>query len=204
MRLVVTAAVDRRLEAADIEIVLGEIEMFPVARDAIQLQTVDRVALAARERRILRAEVLGERCGRRDGGIEQVALPGREVIRDRDLEAAVARPRLRAQFGNSRVDHRLQLRIGMHLEGEDGRFEHVAVQPATTAGRELRDRHRRIGLDSRLPETIAEGHLGKALRLDGVVAHLRLLALRETEGQHSQAEGRCLQKLSPIHRRRLS
>ena len=57
VRLVVPAAVDRVLEAADVEIVLRQIEMLLVVRGAIELHAVDRVALAARERRVVRLKV---------------------------------------------------------------------------------------------------------------------------------------------------
>ena len=52
VRLVVPAAVHRALEPADVEIVLGQVEMLLVVRGAVELQAVDRVALSARERRL--------------------------------------------------------------------------------------------------------------------------------------------------------
>jgi hypothetical protein len=47
----VPAAIDGILEAADVEIMLRQIEMLLVVGDQVELDAVDRVALAARERR---------------------------------------------------------------------------------------------------------------------------------------------------------
>ena len=54
VRLVVAAAIHRVLEAADIEVVLGQVEMLLVVRRPVELHAVDGVALAAGERRVVR------------------------------------------------------------------------------------------------------------------------------------------------------
>ena len=71
VRLVVAAAVHRVWQPADVQVVLGQIEMLPVPSDAIQLDAVERVALSAGERRVLRLELRIQRVSRADRVVEQ-------------------------------------------------------------------------------------------------------------------------------------
>src|SRR5262245_57570722 len=102
--------------------------MLLVACGAIELQAIDGVALAAGERRILRLEVCVERLSGSDRLVKQFALACRMKVRRGYFEPAVAIARSVAQLCDARLDHRLQLGIGMRFERQDGRLEHVAAE----------------------------------------------------------------------------
>ena len=74
VRLIVPAAPDRVFQPANIQVVFCKIEVFAIVRDAIELDAIDGIALAARERRIVQAEVLGNRVRGADRPIHQFAL----------------------------------------------------------------------------------------------------------------------------------
>ena len=98
------------VETADIEIVLGEIEMLAIAGRAIELNAIHGVALAAGEGWIARAEILSQLGSRTNRRVEQVALRGRLVPGCGDFEAAVASARLLLQLCHGSIDLRLELR----------------------------------------------------------------------------------------------
>src|SRR5262249_47463347 len=87
--LIVPAAVDRVGASANVEIVLGEIQVLSVVSGAIQLDAVDRVAFAAGERRIGGGEVVVETRGGRDRIVEQIFPAGGQIESGRDFESAV-------------------------------------------------------------------------------------------------------------------
>jgi hypothetical protein len=79
VRLIVPAAIDGGRQAADVEVVLREVEVFLLVRRAIELDAVDRVPFSSRERRIVRGEVIVEARGGSGRVLEQVRLSGRAV-----------------------------------------------------------------------------------------------------------------------------
>jgi len=65
----VPAPVHGALQAANVEIVLREVEMFLVVRGAIELEAVDRVTLSTGERWLSDFKVFIQRGRRRDRGV---------------------------------------------------------------------------------------------------------------------------------------
>src|SRR5262245_45672439 len=170
--LIVPAAADRILEAPDVEIVLREIEVLLVVRDSIQLHAVDRVALAARERRIRLDETVVEgECGL-NRRVQQMALAGRYVVGRRHLEPSVPGSIQALQAIDGGSDLPLQPRVRFGLEREDCGLEHVAAEPARRLG-ELSnldgDRDVRVEIDLRLPEAVTERDAGVSLGANRIV-----------------------------------
>ena len=168
--LVVPAPADRILEPADIEIVFCQIEVLLLVRCAIQLHAVERIPLAAVERRVVYLEVFVQRRSSLDRRLQQIPLPRRLEVCDRRLEAAIPGHPGRRDLLDARVHLALQVWVRVSREREDRRLEDVAGKAPAVALLNLeRNRDLSIGRDLRFPEAVRDLYFRVALRLNRIV-----------------------------------
>jgi hypothetical protein len=172
--LVVPTTVDGVFQAADVQVMLRQVEMFLVSRRPIELHAVNGVAFAPRKRRLVNSEVFVKRVGGLDGLIQQVPFACRVIVSGRDFEVGVSPPGLRLQRANLSLHLRFKRRIRMRLKRCDRGFEHIHAELPVGLLEFLRfkwNRHFSVCPDLWPPETIFDQYAGAALRTDRVVAN---------------------------------
>src|SRR5206468_9413818 len=114
------------------------------------------------KRRIVCGKICVERVGGLDGVVQQISLPGRVEVGGGHLEPAVPSAWCLLQLLNARVDQRLEMRIGVRLERENGCLENVAAEITLELAELLhfeRNGHVRIDRDLGLPEVVRDRYV---------------------------------------------
>src|SRR5262249_16853367 len=175
--LVVPGTVDGVFQAANVQVVLRQVEMFLVSRRPIELHAVDGVSFAPGKRRVVNSEVFVKRVGGLDRLIQQISFACLVIVSGGDFEVGVSPPGFRRQRANLSLHLRFELRIRMCLKRCDRGFEHIHAKLPFGLLEFLRfkwNRHISVGPDLWRPETIFDPYAGAALWTDRVVANRRV------------------------------